>query len=111
MIEKKLTPSTISVSPVTNWLAPLARNTAGPIKSSGAPHRPPGVPLRRLLTNSGFCLAASFLRRQRGRKDTHQADMSVAILPGAIELTRILCLAHSLLIALVRPATAALDAV
>lgn len=48
-----LTPSTTSISPEMYALARLAKNTAGPIKSSGTPQRPPGMPLRRFDTNAG----------------------------------------------------------
>lgn len=60
-------PSTTSISPVTYALALLARNSAGPMKSSGAPHLPPGIPLRRLDTNAGSCLATVLLCHQLSR--------------------------------------------
>ena len=37
------TPSTTNNSPQTYWLALLAKNIIGPIKSAGSPHLPAGI--------------------------------------------------------------------
>ena len=109
------TPSTVMTSPQTNRLAALARNTAGPAKSSGFPHRFPGVPTSRFFTNPSSFLASTFLQPRSERTASPpllgMTYISVATDPGAMALTLMLCRLHSLLSALVSWVTAPFDAV
>ena len=53
-------PSTTCTSPVTKLLALLARYTAGPLKSSGEPHRPAGIRSNMLLALFGSLINAVY---------------------------------------------------
>jgi len=67
-------PSTGTLTPVTNVLAALARNTATPPNSPGSPHLPAGV-----LVSTFFCNAGKRLREL--------AVISVLNQPGKMTLT------------------------
>lgn len=59
--EAALTPSTTTSSPHTYWLAALARNTTGPAKSRGWPHRPAGMRSEIWRRHTGSASSFSFL--------------------------------------------------
>jgi hypothetical protein len=89
-------PSTVTTSPLTYALAGLANQTTAPLKSSGLPHLPAGIRANMLFARSSSLIKAAFI--------------SVAMYPGAIALTLMPLLAHSLLNAFVNWATPPFEA-
>lgn len=90
-------PSTTKHSPLTYPLAfSDAKNTTGPLKSSGLPHLPAGI--RSIIC---FALVSSLI---------NALFISVAIYPGAMQLTPIPLPAHSLLSAFVSCSTPPFEA-
>ena len=98
------TPSTTRISPLTYWLASLARNTIGPAKSCGWPQRPAGMRSEIWRRRVGSARSLVFLVRRWlswAMLCLHATHMSVSMYPGHTALTCTFAFAHSLLRAFV----------